>query len=73
MDPVDDDDVRLVDNAKSNCSFVAPELSFLREFFVGPSFAATVTPPEAFDPISRQPKYAQFFLEEKHVENKDWI
>ena len=53
MDTVDDVDVRLVDDAKSNCSCVAPELKLLREILVGPSFFATVTPPEAFDPISR--------------------
>jgi hypothetical protein len=30
MDPVDDVDVRLVDDAKSNCSCKAPELELLR-------------------------------------------
>ena len=54
MDPVDDVDVRLVDDAKSNCSCVAPELRLLQaEVFVEPSFVVTVTPPEALDPISR--------------------
>ena len=31
MDPVDDVDVRLVDDAKSNCSCEAIELELLRE------------------------------------------
>jgi hypothetical protein len=54
MDPVDDVDVRLVDDAKSNCSCVAPELRLLRaEVFVEPPFVMTVTPPVVFDPISR--------------------
>ena len=53
MDPVDDVDVRLVDDAKSNCSCVAPELILLREILFGGPFFATVTPPEALDPISR--------------------
>ena len=53
MDPVDDVDVRLVVDAKSNCSSVTPELKLLREILDGPSFLSTVTLPEALDPISR--------------------